>query len=70
MRYYGYYSNVSRGKRMKGKSEEEKLDIIEIDPPPVSKELKMGLWEESQAPPERNQGNKEITFDPSYSQVI
>jgi len=40
VRYYGYYSNVSRGKRKKGKSEEEKLDIIKIDPPPVSKELK------------------------------
>ena len=35
MRYYGYYSNVSRGKRKK-----EKQDIIELDPLPVSKELK------------------------------
>ena len=31
---------MTRGKRKKGKSEEEKLDVIEIDPPLVSKELK------------------------------
>ena len=113
MRYYGYYSNVSRGKRKKGKSEEEKLDVIEIDPPLVSKELKkrwsyfirkvyetdpltcpkcqgemriisfidqpdviqkilqhLGLWEESHAPPGTDPPVKEITFDPSYNQVI
>ena len=28
------------GQRKKGKSEEQKLDMIKIDPPPVSKELK------------------------------
>jgi hypothetical protein len=30
----------------------------------------LGLWEKSQAPPDRNQGKKVITFDPSYSQLI
>jgi hypothetical protein len=45
VRYYGYYSNVSRGKRKKEKPGGEaevnwKPEIIEIDPPPVSKELK------------------------------
>jgi hypothetical protein len=125
IRYYGYYSNVSRGKRKKEKPE-DKTEISEIDAPPVSKDLKkrwsylirkvyetdpltcpkcqgemwfdklttlrklegriisfidqpdvikkilqhLGLWEESHAPPERNQGKKEITFDPSYSQLI
>ena len=38
MRYYGYYSNVSRGKRKKEKPEEQ--EIIALDPQPVSKELK------------------------------
>jgi hypothetical protein len=39
IRYYGYYSNVSRGKRKKEKPE-DKTEISEIDAPPVSKELK------------------------------
>jgi len=39
VRYYGYYSNVSRGKRKKQKPE-EKTDIRKIDAPPVSRELK------------------------------
>jgi hypothetical protein len=30
----------------------------------------LGLWEESQAPPDRNQGKKVITLDPSYAQLI
>jgi len=38
VRYYGYYSNVSRGKRKK--VGEQGQEIIEIDPQPVSKELK------------------------------
>ncbi len=43
VRYYGAYSNASRGKR---KKEEHKKDVIgtpefvEVAPPPVSKELK------------------------------
>ncbi len=43
VRYYGAYSNVSRGKR---KNEEHKKDVIgkpefvEVAPPPISKELK------------------------------
>jgi hypothetical protein len=45
IRYYGYCSNVSRGKRKKEKPKDEteiswKPEIIEIDAPPVSKELK------------------------------
>ena len=90
-----------------------KPEVIEVAPPPISKELKkhwsyfirkvyetdpltcpkcqgemriisfidqpevikkilrhLGLWEESHAPPERDPEIKEITFDPSYSQVI
>ena len=90
-----------------------KPEVIEVAPPPVSKELKrrwshfirkvyeadpltcpkcqgemriisfidqpdvikkilqhLGLWEESHAPPEKSQRKKEITFDPSYSQLI
>jgi len=115
VRYYGYYSNVSRGKRKKLKPEVVtwRPEVIEVDPPPVSKELKkrwsyfirkvyetdpltcpkcqgemriisfidqpeiikkilqhLGLWEESHAPPGRDPPIKEITFDPSYSQVI
>lgn len=38
MRYYGYYSNVSRGKRKKEKP--KKQEIIALDPQPLSKELK------------------------------
>ena len=44
VRYYRYYSNVSRGKRKKEKPGEEgvgwKPEVIEIAPPPISKELK------------------------------
>ena len=44
VRYYGYYSNVSRGKRKKEKPKENEVswkpEVIEIAPPPVSKELK------------------------------
>jgi hypothetical protein len=90
-----------------------KPEVIEIAPPPISKELKkrwsyfirkvyetdpltcpkchgemriisfidqsdvikkilqhLGLWEESQAPPGRDPPVKEMTFDPSYSQLI
>ena len=90
-----------------------KPEVIEADPPPVSKELKkrwshfirkvyetdpltcpkcqgemaiisfidqpavvqkilkhLGLWEESHAPPDRDRVKREITFDPSYSQLI
>jgi len=39
-RYYGAYSNVSRGKRKKEKVEEEPAEVTEVPPPPVSKELK------------------------------
>jgi len=39
VRYYGYYSNVSRGKRKKEKPKEE-TEISEIDAPALSKELK------------------------------
>ncbi|PYJ64880.1 MAG: hypothetical protein DME76_19240 [Verrucomicrobia bacterium] len=112
VRYYGYYSNVSRGKRKKEKPKEE-TEISEIDAPALSKELKkrwsyfirqvyetdplicakcqgemriisfidqpevikkilqhLSLWEESQAPPESEPPIQEITFDPSYSQLI
>jgi len=116
VRYYGVYSNVSRGKR---KKEEHKKDVIgkpefvEVPPPLVSKELKkrwsyfirkvyetdplvcpkcsgemhiisyidqgavikkilqhLGLWEESHAPPDRGPPERDITFDPSYSQLM
>jgi len=30
----------------------------------------LGLWEESQAPPGRDLPVKEMTFDPSYSQLL
>ena len=45
VRYYGYYSNVSRGKTKKEKPEEDtdiswKPEFIEIEASPVSKELK------------------------------
>jgi len=32
--------------------------------------LGLSLWEESQAPPESEPPIQEITFDPSYSQLI
>ena len=43
-----------------------------IDQPEVIKKIleHLGLWEESHAPPNRNPEKKEITFDPSYSQLI
>src|SRR4029077_20042385 len=43
-----------------------------IDQPDVIKKIleHLGLWEESQAPPDGNQGKNVITFDPSYSQLI
>jgi len=42
-----------------------------IDQPDVIKKIlqHVGLWEESHAPPGRSQKEKEITFDPSYSQL-
>ncbi len=40
VRYYGAYSNVSRGKRKKQKVEEEPAEVTEVPPPPVSRELK------------------------------
>ncbi len=40
IRYYGAYSNASRGKRRKEKVEEEPTEVIEVAPPLVSKELK------------------------------
>lgn len=36
VRHYGYYSNVSRGKRTIYKPQEQNREIIEIDPPPIS----------------------------------
>jgi len=30
----------------------------------------VGLWEESQAPPARDPPVKEMTFDPSYNQLL
>jgi hypothetical protein len=46
--------------------------IAFIDPADVTKKIlqHLGLWEESHAPPGRSQKEKEITFDPSYSQVL
>ena len=46
-----------------------------IDQPDVIKKIlqHLGLWEESHAPPENEPPRKEIkelTFDPSYSQLI
>ncbi len=43
IRYYGVYSNVSRGKRKKEehkKNISRKPEFVEVTPPPVSKELK------------------------------
>ena len=55
VRYYGYYSNVSF-----------------IDQPEVIKKIlqHLGLWEDSHAPPDGDTVKREITFDPSYSQLI
>ena len=46
--------------------------ISVIDQPDVIKKIlqHLGLWEESHAPPGRDPPVKEITFDPSYSQLI
>jgi len=46
--------------------------IAFIDQPDVIKKIlqHLGLWEDSHAPPERSPPGKELTFDPSYSQVI
>ncbi len=51
-----------------------------IDQPAVIKKIlqHLGVWEESlrldsgqaHAPPDRSQKEKEITFDPSYSQLV
>ena len=43
-----------------------------VDQPEIIKKIlqHLGLWEESHAPPGRDQGKEEITFDPSYSQLI
>jgi len=43
-----------------------------IDQPEVIKKIlqHLSLWEEAPAPPGRDTAIKEITFDPSYSQVI
>ncbi len=40
VRYYGTYSNVSRGKRKKEEVEEEPTEVTEVPPPPISRELK------------------------------
>ena len=42
-----------------------------IDQPDVIKKIlkHLGLWEESHAPPGKHQREKEITFNPSYSQL-
>ena len=52
------------------KCEGEMRIISFIDQPDVIKKVlqHLGLWEESHAPPDG--GPKEITFDPSYSQLI
>ena len=43
-----------------------------IDQPDVIKKIlqHLGLWEEFQTPAERYPPVKQITFDPSYSQLI
>jgi hypothetical protein len=42
-----------------------------IDQPEVIKKIlqRLGLWEEAHAPPD-NVAEREITFDPAYSQLI
>jgi len=46
--------------------------IAFIDQPDVIKRIlkHLGLWEDSHAPPERSPPEKELTFDPSYSQLL
>ena len=43
-----------------------------IDQPDVIKKIlqHLGLWEESHAPPDRDSQRKELTFDPSYSELV
>ncbi len=43
-----------------------------IDQPDVIQKIleHLGLWEESQAPPDRGPLRKELTFDSSYSQLL
>ena len=43
-----------------------------LDQPDVIQKIleHLGLWEESQAPPDRGPLRKELTFDPSYSQLL
>ena len=47
------------------------MRISFIDQPEVIKKVlqHLGLWEESQAPPNGDLEKREITFDPSYSQL-
>ncbi len=43
VRYYGAYSNVSRGKRKKAEHKKDvigKPEFVEVPPPPISRELK------------------------------
>ncbi len=43
VRYYGAYSNVSRGRRKKAEHKKDvigKPEFVEVAPPPISKELK------------------------------
>ena len=54
------------------KCQREMRIISFIDQPGVIKKIlqHLGLWEDSQAPPDVEPVNREITFDPSYSQLI
>jgi len=40
VRYYGAYSNASRGKRKKERVEEQPTEVTQVPPPPISRELK------------------------------
>ncbi len=40
VRYYGTYSNASRGKRKKERVEEQPTEVTEVQPPPLSRELR------------------------------
>jgi len=53
------------------KCQEEMRIISFIDQPEVIKKIlqHLGLWEEAHAPPD-NVAEREITFDPAYSQLI
>jgi len=44
--------------------------ISNIDQPEVKILQHLGLWEESHAPPDKNQKEKEMNFAPSCSQLI